>query len=280
MQTLMELYGTIYSRIQSINDRVRQTDAALSDLEGRGADEIAARIANLEAQIEKIEEFAPRIEAFRELAKQHIGSMNILTVDTPPNYRVNLNRLRRWSQLIDPLSKEDPNAQKVFFTASCDLRFLQKKRELFEKRIASLRDGVDTALESERERALQIRAAAERDLGAVLDSQEMADFALRLAQENQAHWYNTAPDHYRDSKGLECDAVVHLRNGSYGLIEIKLGGEKLIEEGVKTLNTLEAGIDTNKMLKPSFKMVLIGIGDYAYRRPDGIYVVPIGCLKD
>ena len=86
--------------------------------------------------------------------------------------------------------------------------------------------------------------------------------------------------HYRDSKGLECDAVVHLRNGSYGLIEIKLGGEKLIEEGVKTLNTLEAGIDTNKMLKPSFKMVLIGIGDYAYRRPDGIYVVPIGCLKD
>ena len=201
MQTLMELYGTIYSRIQSINDRVRQTDAALSDLEGRGADEIAARIANLEAQIEKIEEFAPRIEAFRELAKQHIGSMNILTVDTPPNYRVNLNRLRRWSQLIDPLSKEDPNAQKVFFTASCDLRFLQKKRELFEKRIAALRDGVDTALESERERALQIRAAAERDLGAVLDSQEMADFALRLAQENQAHWYNTAPDHYRDSKG-------------------------------------------------------------------------------
>ena len=74
--------------------------------------------------------------------------------------------------------------------------------------------------------------------------------------------------HYRDSRGLECDAVVHLRNGSYGLVEIKLGGDKLIEEGVKTLNALEAGIDTDKMKAPSFKMVLTGIGDYAYRRPD------------
>ena len=86
--------------------------------------------------------------------------------------------------------------------------------------------------------------------------------------------------HYRDSRGLECDAVLHLRNGSYGLIEIKLGGERLIEEGVKTLNDLESEIDTGKMPSPAFKMVLIGVGDFAYRRPDGVYVVPIGCLKD
>lgn len=86
--------------------------------------------------------------------------------------------------------------------------------------------------------------------------------------------------HYRDSRGLECDAVLHLRNGSYGLIEIKLGGERLIEEGVKTLNDLESEIDTGKMPSPAFKMVLIGVGDFAYRRSDGVYVIPIGCLKD
>ena len=86
--------------------------------------------------------------------------------------------------------------------------------------------------------------------------------------------------HYRDSRGLECDAVIHLRNGSYGLIEIKLGGDKLIEEGVETLKELSSKIDTSKMKEPSFKMVLIGVGDFAYQRPDGIYVVPIGCLKD
>jgi len=86
--------------------------------------------------------------------------------------------------------------------------------------------------------------------------------------------------HYRDSRGLECDAVLHLRNGSYGLIEIKLGGERLIEDGVRTLNELESEIDTGKMMSPAFKMVLIGVGDFAYRRPDGVYVVPIGCLRD
>lgn len=86
--------------------------------------------------------------------------------------------------------------------------------------------------------------------------------------------------HYRDRNNLECDAVVHLRNGSYGLIEIKLGGDRLIEEGAKTLNKLEANIDTTKMKAPSFKMVLTGVGNYAYRRKDGVLIVPIGSLKN
>ena len=86
--------------------------------------------------------------------------------------------------------------------------------------------------------------------------------------------------HFRDKTDLECDAVVHLRNGSYGLIEVKLGGDKLIGEGAENLKKLRDKIDTSKMKEPSFLMVLIGVGDYAYRRPDGVYVVPIGCLKD
>lgn len=86
--------------------------------------------------------------------------------------------------------------------------------------------------------------------------------------------------HYRDRDGQECDAVVHLKNGKYGLIEIKLGGDRLIEEGAKSLKTMEAKIDTDKMKAPSFSMVLTGTGDYAYRRKDGIYIVPIGCLKN
>ncbi len=86
--------------------------------------------------------------------------------------------------------------------------------------------------------------------------------------------------HYRDKDGQECDAVIHLRNGSYGLIEIKLGGDKLIEEGTKSLKSMEAKTDTDKMNAPSFLMVLTGTGDYAYRRQDGVYVVPIGCLRN
>ena len=74
--------------------------------------------------------------------------------------------------------------------------------------------------------------------------------------------------------------VVHLRNGQYGLIEVKLGGETLINEGVETLTSLAKQIDTTRMKAPAFKMILTATGEHAYRRPeDGIYIVPIGCLK-
>lgn len=86
--------------------------------------------------------------------------------------------------------------------------------------------------------------------------------------------------HYRDSDGLECDAVVHLRNGAYGLIEIKLGGERLIDEGAKSLQKLAKKIDTTKMKAPAFLMVLTATGKYAFKREDGVWVVPIGALKD
>ena len=86
--------------------------------------------------------------------------------------------------------------------------------------------------------------------------------------------------HYRDKSGLECDAVIHLRNGRYGLVEVKLGGDKLINDGAENLITLASKINTEKMNYPSFMMVLTGTGDYAYRRKDGVYIVPIGCLKD
>ena len=86
--------------------------------------------------------------------------------------------------------------------------------------------------------------------------------------------------HFRNKAGLECDAVVHLRNGSYGLIEIKLGGEKLIREGAETLTSLTESIDTSKMKEPAFRMILTAVDQYAYRREDGICIVPVGCLKD
>ncbi len=86
--------------------------------------------------------------------------------------------------------------------------------------------------------------------------------------------------HYRDKSELECDAVIHLRNGRYGLIEIKLGGDRLIEEGAESLKTLKEKIDTARMAEPSFLMVLTALGDMAYMRPDNVIVVPIGALKN
>lgn len=86
--------------------------------------------------------------------------------------------------------------------------------------------------------------------------------------------------HYRDSSGLECDTVLHRRNGSYALMEVKLGGEQNIEDGAKSMLALAENIDTGKMPAPSFMAVIVGVGQYAYQRKDGVYVIPVGCLKD
>ena len=86
--------------------------------------------------------------------------------------------------------------------------------------------------------------------------------------------------HYRDSSGLECDTVLHRRNGSYALLEVKLGGTERIEESATNLKALAEKIDTDRMAAPSFMAVITGAGGFAYRREDGVFVIPIGCLKD
>ena len=84
--------------------------------------------------------------------------------------------------------------------------------------------------------------------------------------------------HYRDKTGLECDAVVRLRDGRFGLVEVKLGGPNAIEEGAASLRKLASRLDRQKMPEPSFLMVLVGVGEYSYPRPDGVYVVPVRTL--
>ena len=86
--------------------------------------------------------------------------------------------------------------------------------------------------------------------------------------------------HYRDNLDNECDVVIHLRNGRYALIEVKLGGESLIEEGVETLKDVLRRIDTSKMGEPAFMAVVTGTDRYAYKRDDGIMIIPIGTLKN
>ncbi len=86
--------------------------------------------------------------------------------------------------------------------------------------------------------------------------------------------------HYRDKQGLECDAVLHRRSGDYALVEIKLGGDRLVAEGLATLNRLSSLIESKKAKKPAFRMIVTAVGDIAYRRDeDGIFVCPLSALK-
>lgn len=84
--------------------------------------------------------------------------------------------------------------------------------------------------------------------------------------------------HYRDANGLEADAVVVLNDGRWGAVEVKLG-TKEIEEAAIHLRKLKERINTEKMMEPSFLLILTA-GTYAYRRKDGVLVVPLACLKD
>jgi len=84
---------------------------------------------------------------------------------------------------------------------------------------------------------------------------------------------------YHDADGLEADAIIHLNNGDWGAVEIKLGGEKFIDDAAKSLLALKKKINTDKMREPKFLAVVTGT-QYAHRRPDGVLVVPIGCLKN
>ena len=113
-----------------------------------------------------------------------------------------------------------------------------------------------------------------KTLGLIFESLCIRDLRV-YAEANNGKVY-----HYRDSSDLECDAVIHLRNGSYGLVEIKLGGDNLIQEGAENLIKLKNKIDTKIMNNPSFMMILTATGNYAYKREDGVFVIPIGCLKD
>jgi predicted AAA+ superfamily ATPase len=111
-----------------------------------------------------------------------------------------------------------------------------------------------------------------RTFGLLFESLCIRDLRI-YAQEIGGKVYN-----YRDSSGLEIDAIVHLDNGKWGAVEIKLGGDDAIENAAKNLLKLRQVVDTDKMNSPTFMMILVSTG-YGYRRPDGIVVVPIGCLK-
>ncbi|MFZ0471072.1 MAG: DUF4143 domain-containing protein [Bacteroidales bacterium] len=84
--------------------------------------------------------------------------------------------------------------------------------------------------------------------------------------------------HYRDKSGLESDLIIKLNDGRWAPVEVKLGN-KQIEEAAANLIKLRQKVDSEKMNQPSFLMVITG-GQVAYRRPDGVLVVPIGCLRD
>ena len=198
MQTLIEQYNEIYEKISGLNGQISDFEAQIQELENLRDGEIPERIKNLEDQLKKIDEYQLKISGFIQLAEKHMTSKNLLSIEAPEGYRVNLNRLRAWSMLIDPMAEEDVYAQKVYLVANCDKKFLEQKKEEFTARIQELKDDLAVGAPEQLKELNQKIDAVRDKIREFLDSDQFSGFADNVRSENEAHMYQQAPEKYVD----------------------------------------------------------------------------------
>lgn len=193
MGKLIDSYNEIISHVKSINDRIRQIESEIQQKSVDTASDNTARIIKLEEQLVKIDDYLLRVKGFQELAKKNLDSQNVLTIEAPPGYRVNLNRLSDWSKMIDPMSSNDPYAQRVFAVAKCDECFLEQKKREFSERIAQLKSNLDTGKSDEIEKLKRSLALAREELKQYAASSEMSEFSQIVISENNKYWSKNSP---------------------------------------------------------------------------------------
>lgn len=196
MASLHEKYKKITQTVQKINNEIAQKHLEIDAITSRRTDEIPVRIANLEEQLKKIDEYQLKIEGFRQLAEKNLTSKNVLTIEAPPGYRVNLNRLRTWSMMIDPQSENDPYAQRVYLVAKCDAYFLNQKKVEFESRITELKADLENGSVDEIKFLEDCIAKLKVQLKEFADSEEVREFAENVKSKNEGYIYAAAPEKY------------------------------------------------------------------------------------
>ena len=194
VSTILELYNKIYSQLEDINDQIADAECIIEDINNAGYTDIPARIEHLEKTLEKVDEYVLKVRGFQELAKKNLDSQNVLTIQAPPGYRVNLNRLKNWAMLIDPQSDNDPYAQRVLAVAKCDECFLEQKREEFTLRIEELKNDLETGNTLELERINNELAYLKTELKEYVFSEEVLSFANRVKEQNDSYIIGECPE--------------------------------------------------------------------------------------
>lgn len=195
-QALIEMYKEVLQKIQAVNNNISLAEEKIREIKGNNREDIAARIKTLEDLLVKIDDYLPRIKGFQELAKKNLDSLNVLTIEAPPGYRVNLNRLRNWAMMIDPSSSNDPYAQRVYVVAKCDECFLEKKKAEFTQKIADLKSNSADSTAAEVEKLNEEIAALQGELKSYAMSEEVLDLSRSVVGENKKYWYETSPEKY------------------------------------------------------------------------------------
>lgn len=199
MGTLIEAYERVSKRVSELNERAMRTQSEISRLSASFMGDTSGRIAKLTQQLEKIDKYLLEIKGFQDLAQKYMDTQNVLTIEAPPGYRVNMNRLRNWAMMIDPTSTNDPYAQRVYITAKCDQMFLERKQAEFMDRIAMLKadQAVGTSLEIEelKKKLAGIRAS----LKAYAMGREISEFARQVVAENSRFWLQDVPAAFKNA---------------------------------------------------------------------------------
>lgn len=203
MQTLLQDYEVIYKKIKAYRERIEDYEQQIITVSSHRNDEIPKRIENLKEQLSKIDEYQERLDGFIQLAEKHMVSKNLSTIEAPPGYRVNLNRLRAWSMLIDPMAEDDTYAKRVYLVAKCDEVFLEGKRQEFTEKIESLQRDYDIGAPEELKNLEGQIEAEERRLGDYLSQDEMLSFAERVRKENDSNIYSSSPTKYEPETKLQ-----------------------------------------------------------------------------
>lgn len=198
MSVLIDAYEQISKRVSKLNEELKGTEREIEKLSAMFMGDTSGRIAKLEEQLVKIDEYMLKIRGFQDLAQKNMDSQNVLTIEAPPGYRVNLNRLRNWAMMIDPTSSNDPYAQRVYVVAKCDERFLEQKREEFTQRISRFKvdRAVGTSFEIEelKKKCIHLRDA----LKECASGAEMEEFARKVTEENGRFWSKAAPTVFKN----------------------------------------------------------------------------------
>lgn len=202
MSKLLETYNQVSKRTTELNNKIKDASSEIKNIASSVIGDSSIRIAKLEEQLVKIDEYLLKIKGFQELAKKNLDSQNVLTIEAPPGYRVNLNRLRNWAMMIDPMSSNDPYAQRVYVVAKCDEFFLEQKQKEFQDRIEQLKTAQDFQTNKEIEALKEAIQAYELELKNYATSADVSNFAQEAISENNKYWYKSAPNIFANCKEI------------------------------------------------------------------------------
>lgn len=294
MASLYEKYEKIVKTITGIKGEIKQKKDEVNSITGRCTDEIPRRIENLEEHLKKIDEYQLKIEAIRQQAEKNLTSKNALTIEAPPGYRVNLNRLRSWTMLIDPQSDNDPYAQRVYLVAKCDAHFLTQKKAEFEDRIAELKADLENGSVDELKSLEKEIDGLQDKLKDFMSSAEVTEFVDQVKAENEKYIYSTAPEKYtmnsQDQKnlvigacgyrldaGTECNKRLKAMLGGYydeerACVYMPVNSIATDSEFAMTISCVPARKRVNEM-DAGIRALLLNVVDHAKTGSRKIYII-------